>query len=226
MSLSSLIRQLIESVVNSARITSASPEYVNRVEGYDGINSNIDFEDVIRQEVQRIMNDVKQTENTEKNQTELGTGPADETEGTNIEAKIKSNVLKGVAQSKDPIGALSSTVSQGLSQIPIPHAQLVALALILTPIILKELTRDGSSMDLRWKRLIMKEENAFLDRQTQRNTQIGLRQTIIQSRAGFIQTNGAGGNENNIRQIRDGGVGDGNRLSQISITDHSKELFQ
>jgi hypothetical protein len=36
--------------------------------------------------------------------------------------------------------------------------------------------------------------------------------------------NGAGGNENTIRQIRDGGV-DGNRLAQIDIADHAKELF-
>jgi len=134
--------------------------------------------------------------------------------------QIKSGVLKGVSSGQDPIGAISGA----LKGIPLPHAQLVALTLALTPILLKELTRDGSALDLRWKRFALKEENSFLDRQTQRNTQIGLRQVIIQSRAGFIQMNGAGGNENTIRQIRDGGV-DGNRLAQINIVDHSKELF-
>ncbi len=219
-----MIRQLIVSVVNSARITSASPEYVNRVEGYDGVNSDVNFEDIIRQEVQRIMDENKHTENVEKTQKDIGTGPAETTEGTNVEAQIKSNVLKGVAQSKDPIGALSSTVSSGLSQIPIPHAQLVALSLAMIPIILKMLTADGSALDLRWKRLMQKEENSFLDRQTQRNTQIGLRQVIVQSRAGFIQLNGAGGNGNSIRQHRDGFM-DKQQADKQDLTDHSQELF-
>ena len=130
-------------------------------------------------------------------------------------------MLKGFAATKNPLGA----VSAALGNIPIPHAALVALTLALIPLIFKELTRDGGSLDLRWKRIIDREVNGFLDRQTQRNTQIGLRQVIIQSRAGFIAKNGASGNENTIRQIRDGGV-DGNRLAQIDITDHSKELFQ
>ena len=140
--------------------------------------------------------------------------------GTNVESKIRAGVLKGVAGTQNPLGAVTSAI-QG---VKIPHAQLVALALALIPIIFKELTRDGGALDLRWKRIIDREVNGFLDRQTQRNTQIGLRQVIIQSRAGFIQKNGAAGNENTIRQIRDGGV-DGNRLAQIDITDHSKELF-
>jgi len=146
------------------------------------------------------------------------------TEGTNVEAQIKSNVLKGIAQSKDPIGALSSTVSSGLSAIPIPHAQLVALSLAMIPIILKMLTADGSALDLRWKRLMQKEENSFLDRQTQRNTQIGLRQVIVQSRAGFIQINGAGGNGSSIRQHRDG-FADKQQADKQDLTDHSQELF-
>ena len=219
-----MIRELIVSVINSARITSASPEYVNRVEGYDGVNSDVDFEDVIRAEVQRIMDENKHTENVEKTQMNIGTGPAETTEGTNVEAQIKSNVLKGIAQSKDPIGALSSTVSSGLSAIPIPHAQLVALSLAMVPIILKMLTADGSALDLRWKRLMQKEENSFLDRQTQRNTQIGLRQVVIQSRAGFIQINGAGGNGSSIRQHRDG-FADKQQADKQDLTDHSQELF-
>ncbi len=213
-----MIHQLIVSVVNSARITSASPEYVNRVEGYDGVNSDVDFADVIRQEVQRIMDENKQTENVEKSQKDIGTDT--EQQGTGKEAKLKSTVLKGIGMAQNPMGAITGV----LSKVPIPHVALVALAMSLIPLIISVLTKDGSALDLRWKRLMQKEENSFLDRQTQRNTQIGLRQVIVQSRAGFIQTNGAGGSEDNIRQIREGGV-DGNRLARTGLVDHSKGLF-
>jgi hypothetical protein len=79
-------------------------------------------------------------------------------------------------------------------------------------------------LDVRWRRQLDKEQNAFLDRQQQRNTQIGLRQVITTSEKGFIKLNGAGGTESNIRQIRDGGV-DGNRLARVDLTDHTKGLF-
>lgn len=175
-----------------------------------------------RSEVVRIIKEEIQIEMTkvESGQGAEAIGSDALAAGTNLQSKIKSNLLKGVASTQDPIAA----VTGALKGVPIPHAALVALSLALIPLIFKELTRDGGLLDLRWKRIIDDEVNGFLDRQTQRNTQIGTRQVIIQSRAGFIAINGAAGNENTIRQIRDGGV-DGNRLAQIDITDHSKELF-
>ena len=179
--------------------------------------ADVGIDEQLRTEVVRIIQEEIKIQMTEEEDAGSDAIPV----GTNVESKIKSNVLKGAAASKNPLGAVTSL----LQGVPLPHAALVALALALMPIIFKELTRDGSALDLRWKRIIDNEVNGFLDRQTQRNTQIGTRQVIIQSRAGFIAINGAAGNENTIRQIRDGGV-DGNRLAQIDITDHSKELFQ
>ena len=206
--------------MNSARITSASPNFVNRVEAYDWFGETGNFEEIIRQEVQAIMSQQQTIVKEEKSQAGVGTPPAEESEGTNVEATIRQTVEKGAGAVMNPMGALSG----GLKSIPIPHAQLVALALAMAPLIFKIITADGGPLDLRFRRKMLKEQNSFLDRQTQRNTQIGLRQVIIQSRAGFIQMNGAGGNENTIRQVRDGGV-DGNRLAQIDLFDHSKELF-
>ncbi len=206
--------------MNSARISSASPHFINRVEGYDWFGESADFENIIREEVRAIMSQQKTVTDEEESQQGVGTVPAEESEGTNIEATLRSTITKGAGAVQNPVGALSGA----LKGIPLPHAQLVALALSLAPLIFSITTRDGGPLDLRWKRKLLKEQNSFLDRQTQRNTQIGLRQVIIQSRAGFIQLNGAGGNENTIRQVRDGGV-DGNRLAQIDLFDHSKELF-
>jgi len=201
----------------SARII--SPRFSDyQVSGFDFYSESGQMNDVFKADVVQIIKDEISFQLTKVGE---GDGTEGVVEGTNLESKVKSNVLKGFAASKNPLGAVTS-VLQG---VPLPHAALVALALALMPLIFKELTRDGGSLDLRWKRIIDNEVNGFLDRQTQRNTQIGTRQVIIQSRAGFIAINGAAGNENTIRQIRDGGV-DGNRLAQIDITDHSRELFQ
>jgi hypothetical protein len=89
--------------------------------------------------------------------------------------------------------------------------------------VFKWLTRPGGWLDLRFRRFMQNENNAFLDRQTQRNTLIGLRQVTIQSVAGFRNINGIG-NENTLRQIREGGV-NGNRLALIDFEDHSRGLF-
>jgi len=217
LTLGSSIKQFVESIMVSARIV--SPRFSDyQIEGFDFYSESGQMNDVFKADVVQIIKDEIGFQLTKVGE---GDGTAGIPEGTNLESKIKSNILKGVSVSKDPIGAVAGT----LGKIPIPHAALVALALALIPIIFKELTRDGGALDLRWKRIIDNEVNGFLDRQTQRNTQIGTRQVIIQSRAGFIAINGAAGNENTIRQIRDGGV-DGNRLAQIDIIDHSKELFQ
>lgn len=217
MTLGSSIKQFVESIMVSVRIV--SPRFSDyRVEGFDFYSESGQMDDVFKADVVQIIKDEISFQLTKVGE---GDGSDGIPEGTNLESKIKSNVLKGVSVGKDPIGAVTSA----LKGIPLPHAALVALAIALVPIIFKELTKDGGGLDLRWKRIIENEINGFLDRQTQRNTQIGTRQVIIQSRAGFIAINGAAGNENTIRQIRDGGV-DGNRLAQIDITDHSRELFQ
>jgi len=79
-------------------------------------------------------------------------------------------------------------------------------------------------LDIRFRRMMADEFNAFLERQDQWDTMLGLRQTIVQSKAGFLMESGAAMTETNLRQRREGGV-DGNRIALIDMTDHSKELF-
>ena len=77
-------------------------------------------------------------------------------------------------------------------------------------------------MDVRWKRKVEEEQNGFMDRQTKKNTQMGIRGVTIQSRAGFIGINGAN-NSNNLRFIKEGGVNK-TRLSRIEIEEFSVGL--
>ncbi len=220
MSLWDQVRQAVEGLMNSARISSASPNFVNRVEGYDWFSETGDFEEVIREEVRNIMMEMDAEIKEAESQSGIGTVPAEDSEGTNVEATVNKVAQKGAGAVQNPLGALQGAVRS----IPIPHAQLVAMALALVPIIFELITRDGGALDLRFKRKMLNEQNSFLDRQTQKNTQIGLRQVIIQSRAGFIQLNGAGGNGSSIRQHRDGFM-DESQAVKIGMTDHAKELF-
>lgn len=70
--------------------------------------------------------------------------------------------------------------------------------------IVDELTKPGGLIDVRFKRIVEREVNAFLDRQTQANTQLGLRQVIITSEAGFRNLGGQG-QSNTFKFIREAG---------------------
>jgi len=76
---------------------------------------------------------------------------------------------------------------------------------------------------LRFKRIISDEVNAFLSRQTQKDTEMGVRPVIIQSKIGFTAKNGAN-NFNTVRGIREGGI-DTERLDRIGMKDHIKGVF-
>ena len=213
MTLAGSIKQFVESIAKSARII--SPRFSDyKIESFDFYSEAADIDSSLRADVVKIIQDEIKLQ-----LTEVRVGETEAPSGS-VESQLVTNVRKGAGAIQNPMGALSSAIKG----IPIPHAQLLALALAMAPIIFELTTRDGGPLDLRFRRRLLKEQNSFLDRQTQRNTQIGLRQVIIQSRAGFIQMNGGAGNENTNRQIRDGGV-DGNRLAQIEMADHAKELF-
>jgi len=89
--------------------------------------------------------------------------------------------------------------------------------------IFDELTRPGSVLDLRWRRIISNEVSAFLSRQTQKDTQFGVRQVIIQSKTGFTATNGKN-NYNTLRGIREGGLNK-ELFDRIGMVDHTKGVF-
>lgn len=124
---------------------------------------------------------------------------------------IAKQTLRGV---QDP----ASLVAMGLRYLP--HAALIAFAISLAPLIFDILIRPGGPFDVRFKRIVDDEINAFLARQTQKDTEFGYRQVIIQSKIGFTAPNGVN-NYNTVRGIREGGL-DKERLARIGMVDHTK----
>lgn len=213
-SVGDVLRQMIENAMYSANITSANPLHVNHVESID-INP-LEFETILEEAIKEIVDTELSTRQTETLGSELSI-PSNEGGGIK-EGQALGLARKGLSTAQNP----TSIVQQGLSFLP--HAALVAFVISMMPIIFRELTKPGGPFDLRWKRIMQDEFNAFLDRQTQHNTKIGTRQVIIQSRAGFINMNGADSNSNNLRLIRKGWTGRED-ISELDYTDHSKGLF-
>lgn len=213
MTLGSTIKQFMDNFARALAISSANPTKTNRVKEVDFFGESGNFDDILRQDVIQIIKDEISLQLTEFREPTVK--PSTPTGSS--QAQIVSNVKKGIGTATNP-----ASIATDLMKF-LPHTALVALAISLAPMILKEITRDGGIMDTRWKRIMADEQNAFLSRQTQRDTQIGIRQVIISSRSGFRSINTAL-NYNNLRDIRDGGV-DKNRLATIDITDHTKGLF-
>lgn len=213
MTLVDTIRQFVENALMSMHISSAggdSPK-INYVRDVD-INP-ADFDQIIRDEVERIIDerlDEVQGDQT-KVESDLGTS-----EGS-IESGAVSTIKTGSSLVQNPAGAM------GMLMGFMPHAALIALALSLIPIIIKELKRPGSILDVRFKRLMEDEFNAFLSRQEQMNTQLGYRQVIVQSKAGFLAQAGGAGTYNNLVDKRMGGL-DPRRQEMVGLVDHAKDL--
>ena len=218
MTLDDVINAKIAHAFRSARMTSANPTHINYFIDDKGFGAEgggtVNMEEAIRQAVREIIGQ----EGGTGEGGEVGGGVGKEVAG---EAAFAGMAGKGVAMARAPQAAIMGGAMGAIKFLP--HAALVVLAVALVPIIFDEITKAGGPMDLRWKRIMSDEFNAFLDRQTQRNTQIGTRQVIIQSKAGFINLNGAGGNANNLRTIREGGIS-GNRLA-TQMVNHAKGLW-
>lgn len=78
-------------------------------------------------------------------------------------------------------------------------------------------------MDVRWKRMMQDEFNAFLDRQDQMNTFLGYRQVIVQSRAGFLAHSSGAGTYDTVRDLREGGM-DKDRQEIVGLVDLARDL--
>jgi len=219
-SLEVIIKQMILSAFRSANMESASPGHVNHFIGLEGgemdiIGSNEELNAAIREAVQQVIDNPENAENLVEGLSSAGekTGKTkSDLEKTGIGAASKV-----ISVSQNPAGI----VAQGLPLLP--HAVLIAFALVLTPLIFDILTKPGGPLDLRFKRIISDEVNAFLSRQTQKDTEMGVRQVIIQGKTGFTATDGKN-NYNTLRGIREGGVNE-ERLSRIGMKDHSKGVF-
>ena len=200
-------------MVNTLRISSANPLHINEVLG--GAHLNIaGLTQALQQDVVQIIQDeikIQMTTFEEEPKNPRST-PAPSTQ-----MKSQSEISEVMGIIKNPGIFLAESLKV------LPPAAFVFLAHEVAQYVFEEITRPGGKLDLRWKRQMDKEDTAFLDRQTKRNTQIGTRQVIIQSEKGFLQMNGAA-SENTLRQIRDGGV-DGNRLARVDLTDHAMGLY-
>lgn len=217
-SLDVIIKQMILSAFRSAMMDSASPGHINRFKGMEGgemdiIGSNEELNAAIREAVQGFTDDPESAQDLTQNLLDSEEKTGKTKVGINPLAAASKTI--GVAQNP------ASLVAMGLQLLP--HAVLVSFAISLAPLIFDLLTRPGGPLDLRFKRIIDDEINAFLSRQTQRDTEMGVRQVIIQSKTGFTATNGKN-NYNTLRGIREGGVNE-ERLSRIGKVDHSKGVF-
>jgi len=221
-SLDVIIKQMILSAFRSANMTSASPGHVNHFiglesqGGMDILGSNEEINGAIQEAVEKITSNPNSANTLTENLLDSEQNTGKKTKGK-LEATATAGISKVVGVAANP----ASIVTMGLPFLP--HATLVTFAIIMAPLIFDILTKPGGPLDLRFKRIIDNEINAFLSRQTQKDTEMGIRQVIIQSKTGFTAKNGAN-NYNTVRGIREGGI-DKERLDRIGMIDHTKGVF-
>lgn len=210
--LQTIFYQIVLSIMRESKFSSASPGHTNTFIGVTGANTSIGTDEELRQAIMDIIESVESIpEGAEK--------PASKILGDT--KKKEKQVAAGITSTISKVQNPASIVASGLPLLP--HAALIALAIALSPIIFDILTKPGGPLDLRFKRIIDDEINAFLSRQTQKDTEMGIRQVIIQSKTGFTAANGKN-NYNTVRGIREGGL-DKERLDRIGMVDHSKGVF-
>jgi len=211
---------MIKSVLESSTWTSAGGKNPvdNFIKQFRGTLTEAQIEELIRTEVKRIVKEERQEISEEETQIENNLGTStEEKAGGGFESGAIGAVRTGTGLAQNP-GA-----SIGMLMRFIPHAALVTLALSLIPIIIDELKKPGSIMDIRWKRMMQDEFNAFLDRQEQMNVLLGYRQVIVQSKAGFIAQSSGAGTYDTVRDKREGGM-DKDRQEIMGLKDHAKQL--
>lgn len=209
-----IFTQKIVQLLKDSTWTSANPNKTNYVKDIRefGFGGDFDaaFEAAVIKSVQEYL---------AQNPSEAKDGIDDEI--SSISEKNGLTEQKTLSYASKTLGAVQSPeriVEFGLRLLP--HAALVAFAISLAPLIFEYLTRPGGQLDVRFKRIIDDEINAFLARQTQKDTEFGYRQVIIQSKLGFTAPNGVN-NYNTVRGIREGGL-DKERLDRFGMIDHTK----
>jgi len=218
--LDSIIKQMILSAFRSANMTSASPGHINRfigIEsqgGMDIIGSTEEINEAIREAVAQV---ISNPETAESLVDDLSSSSQKTGKDKGLEKAGVGAASKVISAGQNP----AAIVAQGLPLLP--HGALVTFAILLTPLIFDILTKPGGPLDLRFKRIISDEVNAFLSRQSQRDTEMGVRQVIVQSKTGFTAVNGHN-NYNTVKGIREGGINK-EQLDRIGKVDHSKGVF-
>ena len=190
MTLASSIKQFVENIMVAARIV--SPRFADyKVDGFDFYSESGQFDESFRGDVIKIIQDEIKIQ-----MTTVGEDVEKPAVKGSVESQITQNISKVSSLAQNPASMGAELIAK------LPHAAVVALALKLYPVIIDYLTRPGGPMDIRFRRKIELEWNGFLDRQTQKNTQLGIRGVRIQSNAGFIQLSG-GSSGNSMRLQKD-----------------------
>ena len=211
MALSSIIVQQIISVLQNSTFTSANPIKTNYVKDINAAGLDAAFDQLLVDEIIEIIEQNKVTTPEEVSKVSV-TKKKKKGFGEQQAVSLASKALRGA---QNPA---TSLVEMGLRYLP--HAALIAFAISLAPFIFDILIAPGGLFDVRFKRIVDDEINAFLARQTQKDTEFGYRQVIIQSKLGFTAPNGVN-NYNTVRGIREGGLNQ-ERLDRFGMVDHTK----
>lgn len=200
-SFSNITYQMILSVLRDAKMTSASPGKINTFVGLgDGFVGDIGTDEELQEAILDLVGDKFDLESPDDLAQNLldSEGKKKPKKGT-LESQLSSKTKKAISILQNP-----NDIAMEVARF-MPHAALLLLAASLAPMIFKELTKPGGPYDLRFRRIVSDEVNAFLSRQTQKDTEMGVRQVIIQSKTGFTAKNGAN-NYNTTKGIREGGI--------------------
>lgn len=219
-SIHSIIQQMILSSMRGAKITSANPSHTNTVKEIDVGGIEIGSDEEFKEAIIELIGDVITESESAQDlaQDLLYSEEKDSKKKGTKEATASAVTKKVIGKAKNPASMIGDLLTM------LPHAKLVLLAVALAPIIFTIMTQPGGPLDLRFKRIIEDEFNAFLSRQTQKDTEFGIRQVIIQSKIGFTATNGKN-NYNTVRGIREGGI-DKERLDKVGMVDHTRGVFE
>ncbi len=212
--LSELITSYMIDLLKETQITSASPQWTNTVKDVRITGLGADFDHELETAIAEKISEFVTTNPDMFNVIKIKNDKtSNKTKGTK-ESQSSRLVKQGLSIADNP----AVLIAEGIRYLP--HATLILLAISLAPIIFDILTKPGGPLDLRFKRIIDDEINAFLSRQTQKDTEFGVRQVIIQSKTGFTATNGAN-NYNTVRGIREGGLNK-ELFDRIGRIEHTK----
>jgi len=220
--LQTIIYQIVLSIMRESQFSSASPGHINEFLGVTGANTSIGTDEELREAIAEIMEEIGVGGGKEETEADLASdllnveGKKGAKEGT-TEKEAAGFIRKKMSIIQNP-----NDIAMEIARF-MPHAALVLIAASIAPLIFDIMTKPGGPLDLRFKRIIADEINAYLLRQTQKDTEMGVRQVIIQSKRGFTAINGQN-NYNTLRGIREGGIVK-ERLDRIGMKDHSKGVF-
>jgi len=213
MTLGGTIENHLIDLLKEAQITSASPGFTNVVKDVRITGLGAEFDRILDMEIaEKISEYISANPDDLREESTFAKSLAARKQNTE---KISTGLArKGIGVVQNPANLFGEAIRF------LPHASLVALALAIVPFIFDFMTKPGGPLDLRFRRIMSEEISAFLSRQSQRDTEMGTRQVIIQSKTGFTATNGFN-NYNTLRGIREGGLNE-ELMERVGKVDHTK----